>query len=71
MYTSDLVIWLLKILLSEKFLTINVGSDEAFSLYDVACLVKITKRNIQILTENKPQYLSTAYVPNKLIKKIT
>ena len=41
MYTSDLVIWLLKILLSEKkFLTINVGSDEAFSLYDVACLVK-------------------------------
>ena len=66
MYTSDLVIWLLKILLSEKkFLTINVGSDEAFSLYDVACLgKKVTKRNIQILTENKPQYLPTAYVPD-------
>ena len=71
MYTSDLVIWLLKILLSEKkFLTINVGSDEAFSLYDVACLVKkVTKRNIQILTENKPQYLPTAYVPDISLAK--
>ena len=72
MYTSDLVIWLFKILLCEKkFLTINVGSDEAYSLYEVACLVKkITKKNIHILTENKPQFLSTAYVPNiNLAKK--
>ena len=72
LYTSDLVIWLFKILLFEKkFLTINVGSDEAYSLYDIAYLLKkLTGKNIKILTENKPELLSTAYVPNiNLAKK--
>lgn len=72
LYTSDLVIWLFKILLFEKkFLTINVGSDKAHSLYDIAYLLKkLTGKNFKILTENKPEFLSTAYIPNiNLAKK--
>ena len=66
LYTSDLVIWLLKILLFEKKkLTINVGSDQEYSLYDIAFLLKkLTGKNIKILVKNNPEFLSTAYIPD-------
>ncbi len=71
LYTSDLVIWLLKILiLDDRYLTINVGSDQKFSIKEIAILVKkVTQKKIKIIIQKKDKSKSTAYVPDIRLAK--
>jgi len=74
MYASDLIIWLLTILVKGKInIPYNVGSDKALSISDLAFLVKKTHAGnnevkVQGIPINKP---SEQYVPSIIRSKKT
>lgn len=67
LYTADLVIWLMKILLEGKDChPYNVGSDDAINLEDLANAVNsfsINKLNVEIM-QSKSLHPPTYYVPS-------
>lgn len=66
LYMSDLIICLLKILMSKKNEIYNVGSDEEITVFDLAKKVKeVTKSNNEIVLKNQNvQKKIDRYVPN-------
>ena len=77
LYTADLVLWLLTILLkSENNSIYNVGGEDGISIYDLA--KKVAKQNnnytgkIKVLTEANYNYPAPKYIPNneKIIKEL-
>ena len=77
LYTADLVLWLLTILLkSENNSIYNVGGMDGISIYDLA--IKVSKQvnnytgKIDILTKSNYNYPTPKYMPNndKIIKEL-
>lgn len=68
LYTADLVMWLLTILLKGIHARpYNVGSAEAISISDLACLVRVcagTHNPVKILGTTAPGTLPSRYVPS-------
>lgn len=76
LYTADLVIWLLAILLKSKNKSIyNVGGGDGISIYDLAKKVSKQVNNytgkVDILTKSNYNYPTPKYIPNnkKIIKE--
>lgn len=76
LYTADLVIWLLVILLKSKNKSIyNVGGGDGISIYDLAKKVSKQVNNytgkVDILTKSNYNYPTPKYIPNnkKIIKE--
>ena len=77
LYTADLVIWLLAILLkSENKSIYNVGGRNGISIYDLAKKVSKQVNNytgkVDILTKSNYNYPTPKYIPNnkKIIKEL-
>lgn len=77
LYTADLVIWLLAILLkSENKSIYNVGDRNGISIYDLAKKVSKQVNNytgkVDILTKSNYNYPTPKYIPNnkKIIKEL-
>ena len=77
LYTADLVIWLLAILLkSENKSIYNVGGRNGISIYDLAKKVSKQVNNytgkVDILTKSNYNYTTPKYIPNnkKIIKEL-
>lgn len=77
LYTADLVIWLLTMLLkSENNSIYNVGGGDGISIYDLAKKVAKQVNNysekIKVLTEANYNYPAPKYIPNneKIIKEL-
>lgn len=77
LYTADLVIWLLAILLKSKNKSIyNVGGRNGISIYDLAKKVSKQVNNytgkVDILTKSNYNYPTPKYIPNnkKIIKEL-
>lgn len=73
LYTADLVIWLLAILLkSENKSIYNVGSRNGISIYDLAKKVNNYTGKVDILTKSNYNYPTPKYIPNnkKIIKEL-
>lgn len=77
LYTADLVLWLLTILLKSKNNSIyNVGGGDGISIYDLAKKVSKQVNNytgkIKVLSEANYNYPAPKYLPNneKIIKEL-
>ena len=77
LYTADLVIWLLAILLKSKNKSIyNIGGRNGISIYDLAKKVSKQVNNytgkVDILTKSNYNYPTPKYIPNnkKIIKEL-
>ena len=65
LYVSDLCWWLLKILLSNKSGTWNLGSNEALTISDLADVVRrVLNPNIKVNINGKNQGNFERYIPN-------
>ena len=66
LYTSDLCVWLIKILVNGLPDTVlNVGGDQALSIEELAYLVKdLINPNIQVKVHQPPNGISDRYIPN-------
>ncbi|OEJ15965.1 epimerase [Brachyspira hampsonii] len=77
LYTADLVIWLLSILLNSNDKSIyNVGSSNEISIYDLAKKISNSinnyNGNIEVLTKPNYSYPTPKYIPNnsKIIEEL-